>query len=176
MRAFTKSFLPALFASVCLGASAQQQVNFDDTPSGKFGFLFGGNRTIPFNNTKGQFGFTSGITAEYPLTKKIFFNPQPSLTFIAYKIPDNGNADFVELTLIEFPLHLMIKLCGSRTKPVFALGPNYKHDWAAKESYWGFDIAMGIEKQLEYCTIAPALRFSYGKEIQAFYLSVSFKN
>lgn len=174
-QAITKSFL-IFFLMGGSSFSFSQQPAFTETPSLKFGFTVAINHTTPFPDFKGHFGFSNGIIAEYPVTKNIFFCTQPSLTFLAYKRMNKNNGEkFLEFTQMEFPLLMEIKPFGWRLKPVFAAGPNFKYDLAGRNSYRAFDASIGFEKQLEYCSVSPSLRYSHGKTMKTFYLTISFK-
>ena|ERR1051325_117960 len=175
MLSFKKAFSLLL---VCCFAnySFSQQPSFTETPSIKFGFALAINHTEPVPDFKGHFGFSNGIVAEYPLSNKFFFYAEPSLTFLAYKrLQKSGGEQYLEFTQIEFPLMLSAKPFGKKIKPVFSAGPDFKYDLSGKNSNRAIDVSIGIEKQLEYCSFIPSVRYSYGREMKAFYFSVCFK-
>jgi hypothetical protein len=137
----------------------------------RFGFLLAENWTEKWSTTPGT-GFSLGLTMEYRLTKKIFLSPQPMLSYLTYKY----GHETVEATNIEIPFHILLKPFDSKFKPTISFGPKYRMSLTSSlYGQWFVDIALGLERQLKYFTIAPEVRYSYRPSMQAIYFAIHFK-
>lgn len=148
-------------------ASGQQPENADISKI-KYGLLLGFNQNLPGNI---QTGISIGLTEDYLLVKKFYFQPQAMLTFLP-----NGNAgNKIVSNIVEIPLHLLYMPTNGKTKPVISAGTSYKYDLSHKSLGWFGEIGLGFEKQLKNFIVQPELRYSYSKSMQILYIVVILK-
>ncbi len=170
MRSF---FLCIVLVLSSITAFAQDDYRFNrDDWKVRFGFLTGANRTILQKTPPGErTGFSMGVGIEYRLSKKIILHPHFLASFLSMK----HKGETAEGTIVEFPFHILIKPIGRKIKPTLSFGPNYKPGLASQYGNWFADLALGFEKQLEYFTLAPELRCSYGRSMQTLYFILNFR-
>ena len=137
-------------------------------PQVLFGFSVGTSRSLDNSNA---IGFTLGVTGDYRMAPYLFLHAQPLLAFVSYR--ESGQA--IESTELQLPLHLMVKVFDSKTKPILSAGPNYTIDLAANSPAWFADVALGLERELAFFTISPALKYSYSNNRQFILASIAFK-
>jgi hypothetical protein len=164
-----KNILGLLLWTISISAIGQENIPLGKYDLGiKLGILLGTNLTI---TSSGKPGISCGIALDYRLSRKLLLQPNIMFSFL-----DNNNANkATEQTVLEIPLHLLIRPFETKFRPTLAVGPNYKFDFTPYSLGWFGDIAIGLECPLKYFNVVPELRYSYSKTMQTLYFVIYLK-
>lgn len=166
-----KRLLAILFIVVIgQNLSAQTDSNFVQANE-KLGYIFtlGVNRLA---RTDQLTGFTFGVGTEYFLVEKVSIRPAVYLSFLSQRL---SNDFYMETSVLEIPLHAVVRPFAWKWSPYFAGGTSCKIDVSNFSSRWFADTGFGVERDLGYSALAPEIRCSFGKEMTVVYGVLNFK-
>ncbi len=169
-----RQFIIALLAFTVFSRLQAQKMESVDSSTSKsvFGFNLGLNTSDYFHRSQ---GFSLGVSWDRRLNNYFILRPQALISFGGDKVRDNL---IVESTFLEIPLHLMVQDSRKKIAPYLVCGPSLKMDLAARSGVTVSVLAgggFGVEWKLQYCSIAPEFRISFGKEIQSVNFGINFK-
>ena len=83
----------------------------------------------------------------------------------------------MESTYLDIPLHFVFKPDRRKTVPYALCGPMLRSDLGSRSgiTFFRAEVGVGLAHRLQYITVAPEVRASFGKDDRMLCLAFSMK-